>query len=150
MSRNQTARQQSDSDISDDRLIHWTGTIDPWWEPGNSVLKDEVPRMNRNGYMIYPLTLLKRGLKQDHQDPSLRSDGIDLPLPRPEKIIVIEDPMGNDSADPLKLDAYEEWEHFFLCYSWAFRRPADESVLLPFERDYFDSKKTLGCLLGEG
>jgi len=49
--------------------------------------------------------------------------------------------MGNDSADPLKLDAYEEWEHFFMCYSWAFRRPADESVLLPFERDYFDRKK---------
>ena len=142
MSRNQKARQKSDADISDDiSLIHWSGTIDPSWEPGNSVLKDKVPRLDRNGYMVYPLTLLKRGLKQDHQDPSLRSEGIDLPLPRPEKIIVIEDPMGNDSADPLKLDAYEEWAHFFLCYSWAFRRPADESVLLPFERDYFDSKK---------
>ncbi len=145
MSRNQTARQQSDSDISDDRLIHWTGTIDPSWEPGNSVLKDKVPRMGGNGYMIYPLTLLKRGLKQDHQDPSQRSDGIDLPLPRPEKIIVIEDSTADGSADPcphrLKIDAYEQWRHFFLCYSWAFRRPADESVLLPFERDYFDSKK---------
>jgi hypothetical protein len=142
MSKDQKARQKSHSDISDDiRLIHWTGTIDPSWEPGNSVLKDKVPRINENGYMVYPLTLLERGQRQYHLDPSQRSEGIDIPLPRPEKIIVIEDPMGNDSADPLKLDAYEEWEHFFLCYPWAFRRPADESVLLPFERDYFDSKK---------
>jgi hypothetical protein len=54
--------------------------------------------------------------------------------------------MGDGSIDPwspheLKIDVYENWEHFFMWYPWAFRRPADESVLLPFERDYFDRKK---------
>jgi hypothetical protein len=54
--------------------------------------------------------------------------------------------MGNGSVDPLnpdwlKVDAYMEWEQFFAWYPWAFRRPADESILLPFERDYFDRKK---------
>jgi hypothetical protein len=147
MSRNQKARQKSYADISESiSLIHWSGTIDPSWEPGNSVLKDKVPRLDGNGSMVYPLTLLERGLGQDHPDPSLRSGGIDLPLPRPEKIIVIEDRTGDGSIDPrsphwLKVDAFEEWEHFFLCYPWAFRRPAVESVLLPFERDYFDRKK---------
>ena len=82
MSSNEKARQESNADTADDiTLFHWSGMVAPSWEPGNSVLKDEVPRMGGNGYMIYPLTLLKRGLKQDHQDPSLRSDGIDLPLP---------------------------------------------------------------------
>ena len=146
MFRNQKPRQKSSADISDDiRLIHWTGTIDPSWEPGNSVLKDKVPRINENGYMVYPLALLERGQRQYHLDPSQRSEGIDIPLPRPEKIIVIDNRTTDGSIDPrsqwLKLDAYEEWEHFFLCYPWAFRRPADESVLLPFERDYFDRKK---------
>ena len=144
MSSNEEARQKPHSDISDDILIHWTGTIDPKWEPGNSVLKDKVPRMEGNGYLLYPLSLLERGQKQYHPDPSLRSEGIDIPLPRPEKIIVIEDRTTEGSADPrrwLKADGYEQWEHFFLCYPWAFRRPADESVLLPFERDYFDRTK---------
>src|ERR1019366_9448301 len=117
MSRNEKARQKSYADISDGiSFIHWSGTIDPSWEPGNSVLKDKVPRLDENGYMVYPLTLLERGLKQDHPDPSLRSEGIDIPLPRPEKIKVILDRMGNGSADPLnpdwlKVDAYMEWEH---------------------------------------
>ena len=147
MSRNEKARQKSHADISESiSLIHWSGTIDPSWEPGNSVLKDKVPRLDENGYMVYPLTLLERGLKQDHPDPSLRSEGIDIPLPRPEKIKVILDRMGNGSVDPLtpdwlKVDAYMEWEHFFAYYPWGFRRPADESVLLPFEREYFDRKK---------
>ena len=147
MSRNEKARQKSHADISESiSLIHWSGTIDPSWEPGNSVLKDKVPRLDGNGYLVYPLTLLERGLKQDHPDPSLRSEGIDIPLPRPEKIKVILDRMGNGSVDPLnpdwlKVDAYGEWEHFFAWYPWGFRRPADESVLLPFEREYFDRKK---------
>jgi hypothetical protein len=143
MSRNEKARQESHADISESiSLIHWSGTIDPSWEPGNSVLRDKVPRLDGNGYMVYPLTLLERGLGQDHPDPK----GIDIPLPRPEKVIVIEDRTENGSIAPrssqrLKIDAYEEWEHFFLCYPSAFRRPADESVLLPFERDYFDRRK---------
>jgi hypothetical protein len=147
MSRNEKARQKSHADTSDDiTLFHWSGTIDPSWEPGNSVLRDKVPRLEGNGYLVYPLTLLERGLKQEHPDPSLRSEGIDIPLPRPEKIIVILDRMGNGTIDPqhphwLKVDAYMEWEHFFAWYPWAFRRPADESVLLPFEREYFDRKK---------
>lgn len=139
MPKNEKARQQSHFDVSDDRLIHWSGEVDPSWKPGISVVKEKVPCMDDKGYMVYPLTFLKRG--RYHADLSLRSDGIDIPLPRPEKIIVIDDRTTDDSTDPLKLDAYEEWQHFFLCYSWAFRRPADESVLLPFERDYFDSKK---------
>lgn len=147
MSSDEEARQKSHSDISDDiRLIHWTGEVDPSWEPAKSVIKDKVPRMNETGYLVIPLTFFKRG--RYHADLSLPSDGIDIPLPRPEKILVIDDRMGNGSADPrspqwLKVDAYEEWEHFFLCYSWAFRRPGDESLLLPFERDYFDRKKTI-------
>src|ERR1035441_3391379 len=147
MSRKKKARRKSRTDISDDiTLLHWSGMIDPSCEPWNSVLKDKIPRLEGNGYMIYPLTLLERGLGQDHPDPSLRSEGIDIPLPRPEKIMVIQDRMGNGSIDPqrphrLKVDAYGEWEHFFAWYPWAFRRPADESVLLPFEREYFDRKK---------
>jgi len=143
MSRNERARQKSSADISESiTLIHWSGEIDPTWEPGNSVLRDKVPRLDSNGYLVYPLTLLERGMGEDHPDP----EGIDIPLPRPEKIMVIQDGAGNGSADPqspqwLKIDAYEEWEHFFMCYPSAFRRPADESVLLPFERDYFDRKK---------
>ena len=147
MSRKKKARRKSRTDISDDiTLLHWSGMIDPSCEPWNSVLKDKIPRLEGNGYMVYPLTLLERGLGQDHPDPSLRSEGIDIPLPRPEKIMVIQDRMGNGSIDPqrphrLKVDAYGEWEHFFAWYPWAFRRPADESVLLPFEREYFDRKK---------
>jgi hypothetical protein len=147
MSRNEKARQKSHADISESiSFIHWSGAIDPSWEPGNSVLKDKVPRLDENGYMVYPLTLLERGLGQGHPDPSLRSEGIDIPLPRPEKTMVIQDRMGNGGIDPLsphrlKVDAFEDWEHFFMSYPWAFRRPADESVLLPFERDYFDRKK---------
>ena len=96
--------------------------------------------------MVYPLTLLERRLGQDHSDPTQRSEGIDIPLPRPQKTIVIEDRLGNGSADPrsphrLKIDVFEDWEHFFMCYPSAFRCPADESVLRPFERDYFDRKK---------
>jgi len=111
-----------------------------------AVLKDKVPRINENGYMVYPLTLLERGQRQYHLDPSQRSEGIDIPLPRPEKILVIDDRRRNGSIDPQhphwrKVDGYGEWEHFFLCYPWAFRPPADESVLLPFERDYFDRRK---------
>ena len=45
------------------------------------------------------------------------------------------------NPDWLKVDAYMEWEEFFAWYPSAFRRPADESVLLPFEREYFDRKK---------
>lgn len=147
MSRKKKARRNSRADISDGiTLIHWSGEIDPSWDPGNSVLKDKVPRLDETGYLVYPLTLLERGLGQDHPDPTLRSEGIDIPQPRPGKIMVILDRMGNGSIDPqrphrLKVDAYGEWEHFFLCYPWAFRRPADESVLLPFERDYFDRQK---------
>ena len=131
MSRSENARQESSADIPEGiSLIHWTGTIDPSCEPGNSVLKDKVPRLDEKGHMVYPLTLLERG--RNHADP----EGIDIPLPRPERIIVIEDPTADGSADPrcphrLKIDAYEEWDHFFLCYPWAFRCPADESVLLP-------------------
>jgi hypothetical protein len=147
MSRNQKARQKSNAETSDDIILfHWSGEIDPSWEPWNSVLRDKIPRLDKSGYMVYPLTLLERGLGQDHPDPTLRSEGIDIPLPRPEKILVILDRMGNGSIDPqrphrLKVDAYCEWEHFFAWYPWAFRRPADESVLLPFERDYFDRQK---------
>ena len=147
MSRNEIARQESHDDISESiSLIHWSGTIDPSWEPGNSVLKDKVPRLDENGYMVYPLTLLEPGLGRDHPDPSLGSDGIDIPLPRPQKTIVIEDRLGNGGIAPrsfhrLKIDVFEEWQHFFMCYPSAFRRPADESVLLTFERDYFDRKK---------
>jgi hypothetical protein len=146
MSRNEKARQKPLADIAEISLIHWSGAIDPSWEPGNSVLKDKVPRRDQNGYMVYPLTLLERGLEQDHPDPSLQSEGIDIPLPRPEKNMVIDDRVGNDSIDPwgrhgLRADTFEDWEYFFMTYPWAFRRPADESVLLPFEKDYFDSKK---------
>jgi hypothetical protein len=147
MSRNEKARQESYADITESiSFIHWSGTIDPSWEPGNSVLKDKVPRLDENGSMVYPLTLLERGLGQDHPDTTLRSVKIDIPLPRPEKTIVIQDRTADGSIDPrsphwLKVDVFEEWEHFFLCYPWAFRRPAGESVLLPFERDYFDRKK---------
>jgi hypothetical protein len=147
MSRKKKARRKSRADISDDiTFFQWSGMVAPSWEPGNSVLKDKVPRLDEDGYLVYPLTLLERGLKQDHPDPSLRSEGIDIPLPRPEKIKVILDRMGNGSVDPLnpdrlKVDAYMEWEEFFAWYPWAFRRPADESILLPFERDYFDRKK---------
>lgn len=146
MSRNEKARQKSHADIESISLIHWSGAIDPLREPANSVLKDKVPRLDENGYMVYPLTLLERGLRRDHPDPSLRSEGIDIPLPRPQKNMVIDDRVGNDNIDPwsfhkLKIDVYQNWEHFFMCYPWAFRRPADESVLLPFERDYFDRKK---------
>ena len=138
---NEKARQESYADIAESiSIIHWSGTIDPSWEPGNSVLRDKVPRLDKNGSVVYPLTLLERG--RYHADP----ERIDIPLPRPEKIIVIEDRTADGSTDPrspqrLKIDAYEEWEHFFLCYPWAFRPPADESVLLPFEREYFDRKK---------
>jgi hypothetical protein len=147
MSRNEEARQKSHTGITEGiSLIHWTGTIDPSWESGNTVLKDKVPRLDDNGYMVYPVTLLERGLGQNHPDPSLRSDGIVIPLPRPEKTVAVDDRLGNGSIDPrsphrLKVDVFEEWEHFFLCYPWAFRRPADESVLLPFEREYFRRRK---------
>jgi hypothetical protein len=147
MSRNEKARKKSHAVISESiSLIHWSGEIDPSWEPGNSVLKDKIPRLDKSGYMVYPLTLLERGLKQDHPDPSLRSEGIEIPEPRPQKTIVIEDRLGNGSIAPrssqrLKVDALEEWQHFFMCYPWAFPRPVDESVLLPFEREYFDRKK---------
>jgi hypothetical protein len=78
MSRNEKARQKSHADITEGiSLIHWSGTIDPSWEPGNTVLKDMVPRLDENGYMVYPLTLLERGLGQGHPDPTLRSEGID-------------------------------------------------------------------------
>ena len=101
MPRNEKAGMESCADISDDiSLIHWTGTIDPSWEPGNSVLRDKIPRLDKNGYMGYPLTLLKRGLGQGHPGQSLRSEGMDIPLPRPEKVIVIEHGMGNGSTDP--------------------------------------------------
>ena len=146
MSRNEKARQKSSADIESITFSHSLWSIDPSLEPANSVLKDKVPRRDQNGYMVYPLTLLERGLRQDHPDPSLRSEGIDIPLPRPEKNMVIDDRVGNDSIDAwdphgLRADAFEDWEYFFNSYPWAFRRPADESVLLPFERDYFDSKK---------
>jgi hypothetical protein len=85
MSRNEKARQKPLADIAEISLIHWSGAIDPSWEPGNSVLKDKVPRRDQNGYMVYPLTLLERGLEQDHPDPSLQSEGIDIPLPVPRK-----------------------------------------------------------------
>jgi hypothetical protein len=143
MSRNEKARQESCADTSESiSLIHWSGAIDPSREPGNSVLKDKVPRLDENGYMVYPLTLLERGVEQDHPDPK----GIDIPLPRPEKTVAIEDRIGNGSIAPrsshrLKVDVFEDWEHFFMCYPSAFRCPADESVLRPFERDYFDRKK---------
>jgi len=141
MPRNEKARQKSHSDIFEDiTTIHWTGAIDPSWEPASSVIKDKVPRMDEDGYLVYPLTLLERG--RYHPD----QEGIDIPLPRPDKIMVIEDRRWNGSADPrspdwLKVDAYCDWEEFFAWYPWAFRRPADESVLLPFEREYFDRKK---------
>lgn len=147
MSRKKKARRKSRTDPSDDiTFFHWSGTVAPSWEPGNSVLKDKVPRLDEDGYLVYTLTLLERGLKQEHPDPFLRSEGIDIPLPRPMKIKVILDRKGNGSVDPLnpdwlKVDAYMGWERFFAWYPWAFRRPTDESVLLPFERDYFDSKK---------
>ncbi len=146
MSRNEKARQKSHADIESITFFHSLWGIDPSSEPANSVLKDKVPRRDENGYMMYPLTLLERGLKQDHPDPSLRSEGIDIPLPRPEKNMVIDDRAGNDSIlhegrHRLRADAFEDWEYFFMTYPWAFRRPADESVLLPFERDYFDRKK---------
>lgn len=147
MSRKRKVRREPYSDIPGSiAFIHWTGTIDPSWEPGKSVLKDKIPRLDGNGIMVYPLTLLERRLVQDHPDPSVRSDGIDIPLSRPRKTIVIEDRMRNRSIDPQhphrpKVDVFEDWEHFFMCYPWAFRRPTDESVLLPFERDYFDHKK---------
>jgi len=149
MSRNKKSRRKPYANIPGSiAFIRWTGTIDPSWEPGNSVLKDKVPRLDGNGYMVYPLTLLERRLIRDHPDPSMRCDGIDIPLPRPKKTIVIEDRMRNSSIDPrrphrLKVDVFEDWEHFFMCYPWAFRRPANESVLLPFERDYFDHKKAI-------
>ena len=139
------ARQESDSDISDDIiLIHWTGAIDSSWEPANSVIKDMVPRTDDSGCMVVPLTLLERG--RYHPEPSLRSEAFDIPMPRPQRIIVIDDRRRNGSTAPrspqrLKADVYEEWEHFFLCYPWAFRRPADESILLPFEREYFRRRK---------
>jgi hypothetical protein len=147
MSMKKKARRKSRTDTSDDiTFFHWSGTVAPSWEPENSVLKDKVPRLDEDGYLVYSLALLERGLRQDHPDPSLRTEGIDIPLPRPMKIKVILDRKGNGSVDPLnpdwlKVDAYMQWEHFFAWYPWAFRRPTDESVLLPFERDYFDRKK---------
>ena len=43
MPRNEKARQESYADITESiSLIHWSGTIDPSWEPGNSVLRDKV------------------------------------------------------------------------------------------------------------
>jgi hypothetical protein len=54
MSRKEKARQKSSTDITEGiSLIHWTGTIDPSWEPGNSVIKDKVPRLDENGSMVY-------------------------------------------------------------------------------------------------
>ena len=101
MSRNEEARQKSHSDISDDiRLIHWSGEVDQSWEPGNSVFRDKVPRLGENGSMVYPVSLLMRGLGKDHTDESLRSDGIDIPMPRPEKIVVIDDRRRNGSIAP--------------------------------------------------
>ena len=63
-------------------LIHWSGTIDPSWEPGNSVLRDKVPRLDKNGSMVYPLTLLERG--RYHADPPAVS-GLTSPCLVPRK-----------------------------------------------------------------
>jgi hypothetical protein len=145
MSRNEKAWQESCTDVAEGiSFIHWSGMMDSSWEAGNAVLKDKVPRLNEDGYMVYPLTLLERGLRQDHPDPPQRSEGIDIPLPRPERIIVIRDRSGDDCLHEIGLlDAYEEWEEFFASYPWAFRRPADESILLPVEKEYFDDPEKM-------
>ncbi len=145
MSTNKKARQELDAEIAEGiSLTHWCGTMGPSWETANAVLKDKVPRLDDDGYMVYPLTLLERGLRQDHPDPFLRSEGIDIPLPRPGKAIVIQDRPGDDSFHRIgSFDAYESWEYFFMRHHWAFRRPADESVLLPFEKKYFDDRRKM-------
>ena len=102
--------------------------------------------MDGNGYMVYPLTLLKRGRERTIPTRPCGPRGLTSPCLVQRKSSSSRTERRNGSTDPrsphwLKVDAYEEWEHFFMCYPWAFRRPADESVLLPFERDYFESKK---------
>jgi hypothetical protein len=144
MSRNEKARQELDADIAEGLNYPLVREDGPFLGNSKSRAHGQGPRLDESGYMLYPLTLLERGLRQDHPDPSLPSEGIDIPLPRPEKVIVIQDRPGEDSFHRIGfLDAYENWEDFFNWYPWAFRCPADESVLLPFEKEYFDDREKM-------
>jgi hypothetical protein len=107
----------------------WIGKIDPSWALGNAVLTDKVPRMDGE-YWVVPESLLWDKLGKG-------VEGIDIPVPRPGKVVEILD---RDHEDAGKIRGYQEWETFFGLCGWAFRRPQDDSILSDYERTCFDAR----------